>query len=91
VAGLAGADLNALNIPTEEEYVAAYCRRTGRDVIPSYAFYIAFSVFRLAAIFHGIKGRVVRGTASSAQAAERAEAFPELARIAWRQAAAVIL
>jgi aminoglycoside phosphotransferase (APT) family kinase protein len=91
VAGLAGADLNALNIPTEEEYVAAYCRRTGRDVIPSYAFYIAFNVFRLAAIFHGIKGRVVRGTASSAQAAERAEAFPELARIAWRQAAAVIL
>jgi aminoglycoside phosphotransferase (APT) family kinase protein len=91
VAGLAGADLNALNIPTEEEYVAAYCRRTGRDVIPSYAFYIAFNVFRLAAIFHGIKGRVIRGTASSAQAAERAEAFPELARIAWRQAAAVIL
>jgi aminoglycoside phosphotransferase (APT) family kinase protein len=88
VAGLAGADLNALNIPDEEEYVAAYCRRTDRDGIPSYAFYIAFNVFRLAAIFHGIKGRVIRGTASSARAAERAEAFPELARIAWRQASA---
>jgi aminoglycoside phosphotransferase (APT) family kinase protein len=85
VAGLAGADLNALNIPNEEQYVAAYCRRTGRDGIPSYSFYIAFNVFRLAAIFHGIKGRVLRGTASSAQAAERAEAFPALARIAWRQ------
>jgi aminoglycoside phosphotransferase (APT) family kinase protein len=88
VAGLAGADLAALNIPTEAEYVAAYCRRTGRENIPGYAFYIAFNVFRLAAIFHGIKGRVIRGTASSAQAAERAKAFPELAQIAWRQASA---
>jgi len=83
VAGLAGADLAALNIPTEAEYVAAYCRRTGREAISHYAFYIAFNMFRLAAIFHGIKGRVIRGTASSAQAAERAKAFPELARIAW--------
>jgi aminoglycoside phosphotransferase (APT) family kinase protein len=91
VAGLAGADLGTLNIPTEAEYVAAYCRRTRRDAIPHYAFYVAFNVFRLAAIFHGIKGRVMRGTASSAQAAERAEAFPELARIAWRLSAAAIL
>jgi aminoglycoside phosphotransferase (APT) family kinase protein len=91
VAGLAGADLRTLNIPTEAEYVAAYCRRTRRDAIPHYAFYVAFNVFRLAAIFHGIKGRVMRGTASSAQAAERAEAFPELARIAWRLSAAAIL
>jgi aminoglycoside phosphotransferase (APT) family kinase protein len=88
VAGLAGADLAALNIPDEAQYVAAYCRRTGRESIPGYGFYIAFNVFRLAAIFHGIKGRVIRGTASSAQAAERAKAFPELAQIAWRLAAA---
>ena len=86
VAGLAGADLAALNIPNEAEYIAAYCRRTGRKTIPNYTFYVAFNVFRLAAIFHGIKGRVLRGTASSVQAAERAKAFPELARIAWRQA-----
>ena len=83
VAGLAGADLAALNLPSEAEYVAAYCARTGRSGIPNYGFYIAFNFFRMAAIFHGIKGRVIRGTASSAQAAERAEAFPELARIAW--------
>ena len=86
IAGLKGVDLAALNLPSEAEYVAAYCRRTGRDGIPDYAFYLAFNVFRLAAIFHGIKGRVLRGTASSAQAAERAEAFPELARIAWELA-----
>lgn len=82
VAGLAGADLAALNIPSEADYVAAYCRRTGRTAIADYSFYLAFNFFRLAAIFHGIKGRVIRGTAASAQAAQRAEAFPELAAIA---------
>jgi len=87
VAGLAGADLKVLNIPGEAEYVAAYCKRTGREGVPDYPFYIAFNFFRMAAIFHGIKGRVARGTASSAQAAERAAVFPELASIAWSQAA----
>jgi aminoglycoside phosphotransferase (APT) family kinase protein len=82
VAGVAGTDLAALNIPSEAKYVSAYCQRTSRTAIPDYEFYIAFNFFRMAAIFHGIKGRVLRGTASSAQAAERAKAFPELARIA---------
>lgn len=86
VAGLAGADLAALNIPSEADYVAAYCRRTGRAGIPGYDFYIAFNFFRMAAIFHGIKGRAIRGTAASAQAQERATRFPELAAIAWTQA-----
>jgi aminoglycoside phosphotransferase (APT) family kinase protein len=82
VPGLGGADIAALNIPSEADYVAAYCRRTGRDSIPNYPFYLAFNLFRLAAIFHGIKGRVLRGTAANAQAAARAEALPRLARIA---------
>lgn len=89
VAGLAGADLAALNLPSEEQHIADYCRRTGREGIPNYPFYIAFNFFRLAAIFHGIKGRTMRGTASSANARERAASFPRLAEIAWRQAAAV--
>jgi len=84
VPGVAGADLKALNIPSEEDYVAAYCKRTGRAAIPHYDFYLAFNVFRLAAIFHGIKGRVLRGTASSAKAQERVKAFPDLAELAWR-------
>lgn len=83
VAGLAGAELAELNIPSEDAYVGAYCRRVGRSGIANYSFYLTFNFFRLAAIFHGIKGRVLRGTASSAQAAERAKAFPDLARIAW--------
>lgn len=82
VPGLGGADLAALNIPSEADYIAAYCRRTGRDGIANYGFYLAFNLFRLAAIFHGIKGRVLRGTAANAQAAQRAEAFPRLAALA---------
>ena len=85
VAGLAGADIAALGMPSERDYIAAYCARTGRTAIPDYDFYVAFNVFRLAAIFHGIKGRVIRGTAASAHACERAAAFPRLARLA-RQA-----
>ena len=86
VAGLAKADLAALAIPSEADYIAAYCRRTGRASIPNYEFYIAFNFFRLAAIFHGIKGRVIRGTAASAHAKERAKAFPALARLACESA-----
>jgi aminoglycoside phosphotransferase (APT) family kinase protein len=86
VAGLVGADLQALGIPTEAEYLAAYCARTGRDSLPAYDFYVAFNFFRLAAIFHGIKGRVIRGTAASAQAEGRVAVLPEVAELAWRQA-----
>lgn len=85
VAGLNGANLRELGIPSEAAYIDAYCNRTRRQGLPAYGFYMAFNFFRLAAIFHGIKGRAIRGTASSAQAKERARAFPELAEIAWQQ------
>ena len=82
VAGIGGADPIALGLPSEADYIAAYCARTGRAGIANWDFYVAFQFFRLAAIFHGIKGRVLRGTATNAQAATRAEAFPRLARLA---------
>jgi len=85
VAGLANADLDALNIPGEAEYVDSYCQRTGRPSMPGYDFYVAFNFFRLAAILHGIKGRVIRGTAASAGAREKALAFGQLAELAWSQ------
>jgi len=84
--GLTGLDLPALNIPSEEAYVGAYCRRTGRDGIPNLDFYMAFNLFRLAGIVHGIKGRVVRGTASSAHASSMADSLEPLADLAWEQA-----
>ena len=85
-AGLVGLDLEALNIPSEADYVAAYCRRTGRDGIPDLDFYMAFNLFRLAGILHGIKGRVARGTAASAHAAAMVEGLEPLADLAWAQA-----
>ena len=85
-AGLAGLDLAALNIPSEADYVAAYCRRTGRDGIADLDFYMAFNLFRLAGILHGIKGRVARGTAASAHAAAMIEGLEPLANLAWEQA-----
>lgn len=85
VPALVGTDLRALNIPSEEDYVAAYARRMGRTDLPGYDYAMAFCTFRLAAIFHGIKGRVIRGTAANAKARERAETLPELTRIAWEQ------
>jgi aminoglycoside phosphotransferase (APT) family kinase protein len=84
--GLVGCDLKALGIPTEAEYVAAYCRRTGRDGIPDLDFYMAYNMFRLAGIIHGIRGRVVRGTAASAHAKKSAEGVELLADLAWEQA-----
>lgn len=82
VAGLGGQDPVALGLPSESDYVAQYCANTGRESLPHYDFYIAFNFFRMAAIFHGIKGRVARGQAASAHAAKRAEAYPRLVRLA---------
>jgi aminoglycoside phosphotransferase (APT) family kinase protein len=84
--GLVGADLAALNIPDEAAYVAAYCRRTGRDGIADLDFYLAFNLFRLAGIVHGIKGRLARGTAASAHAAAMVAMLEPLADLAWAQA-----
>ena len=86
VAGLAGADLAALNAPSEQEYLALYAERTGLSDRSDYDFFVAFSFFRVAAIIHGIKGRLARGTAASPDAAERVKALPELAELAWEQA-----
>jgi aminoglycoside phosphotransferase (APT) family kinase protein len=86
VAGLGDSDLEKLNIPSEAAFLEQYCRRTQRAGMPGYDFYIAFNFFRIAAIFHGIKGRSIRGTAASAQARERGAVFPELAALAWKQA-----
>ena len=61
-------------------------RRTGRDGIADLDFYMAFNLFRLAGIVHGIKGRVVRGTAASAHAASMAASLEPLAELAWAQA-----
>lgn len=85
-AGLARMDLAALGIPSEEEYVAAYCRRTGRESLADKDYLVVFNMFRLAAILHGIRGRIVRGTAASPHAVETAAKLEPLADLAWAEA-----
>jgi aminoglycoside phosphotransferase (APT) family kinase protein len=80
--GLAGVDRQALGIPSDEEYIARYCERTGRDGIANWNFYLAFSLFRLAAIVQGIRKRAEIGTASSAEADARGALVRPLADMA---------
>ncbi len=63
--GLGGLDRKALGVPTEEEYVAAFCKRAGLDGIPNWDFYIAFNFFRLAAIIQGVMKRALDGNGSN--------------------------
>ena len=65
MSGLGGIDAQALGIPTEQEYVANYCRRMDIDAIDNWSFYMAFSCFRLAAITQGVAKRGADGNASS--------------------------
>ncbi len=85
--GLAGLDLSALGIPSEQAYVAAYCARTRRAAIDQdhWDFYIAYNLFRLAGILQGIMGRVKAGTAASQQALEMGRAARPLAELGWRE------
>lgn len=62
---LLGVDFATRGIPTEKEYVTAYCRRTGRDGIDNWNFYLSFGVFRLASISQGVYRRVLNGVAPS--------------------------
>ncbi len=68
MSGLAGADIKALGIPTEEEFVSLYCERTGISGISHWDFYLSFSLFRLAAILQGVAKRGREGNASSERA-----------------------
>ena len=79
-------DLKAHGIPTMEEYVAEYCRLTGRQGLPDLNWYMAYNMFRLAGICQGIVGRVRDGTANSPQAAAMAERVPLLGEGAWEYA-----
>lgn len=83
--GLVGADLQALNLPSEAEYVEGYRRRRGLKAVSDLDFYVAFNLFRLSAIFHGIKARIARGTASSAHARDMVATLPLFSDIALQQ------
>ncbi len=82
--GIAGLDHAALGIPSEAEYIAAYCARSGRERIEHWDFYLAYNLFRIAAILQGIMGRVRDGTAASADARDAGRRARPLAELGWR-------
>jgi aminoglycoside phosphotransferase (APT) family kinase protein len=84
--GLKGVDHQALGIPAEDEYVAAYCRRTGRDGIAHWEFYLIFNMFRIGAILHGVLARALQGNASSQNAVNQGGRAQRVADVAWDMA-----
>ena len=85
--GLAGIDLAPLGIPSEQEYLASYCRRTGRAGVEPrvWEFCMAYNLFRIACIRQGILRRVVDGTAASRHAREAGGRARETAELGWQQ------
>lgn len=84
--GIGGLDLTALSLPGEGAYIDAYCRRTGREKLVGFDYYIVFNMFRFAAILHGIRARAVRGTAVSESAQTTGAKFARVAQFAWNEA-----
>jgi aminoglycoside phosphotransferase (APT) family kinase protein len=85
--GIGGLDLASLGIPSEAEYMGRYCERTGRGAINQshWDFYIAYNLFRIAAILQGIMKRVVDGTAASAHARDAGGRAKPMAELGWQQ------
>ncbi len=84
--GAAGLDLAALGIPSESDYVRRYCERTGRSferVMADWDFYMAYNLFRLAAILQGVAVRARQGMSASAGSLEEARRVRPLAELAW--------
>ncbi len=86
--GIGGVELASLGIPNESEYIHRYCDRTGlarpQDLKADWNFYLAYNMFRIAAILQGIAKRVEAGTASSAQAKASGAGARPMAELAWK-------
>ncbi|MDR2853260.1 MAG: phosphotransferase [Burkholderiaceae bacterium] len=86
--GLGGVDVQSLGIPTEAEYIRRYCERTGlttpEALAPDWNFYMAYNLFRIAAILQGIAKRAEAGTASSEQAVASGRGARPMAQMAWQ-------
>ena len=86
--GIGGLPHAELGIPSEAEYIRLYCERTKlatpEQLQQDWNFYLAYNLFRLAAILQGIAKRIEMGTASSAQAIASAAGAKPLAQMGWR-------
>ncbi|MEQ6250859.1 phosphotransferase family protein [Sulfitobacter sp. HNIBRBA3233] len=67
--GMAGLDRKALGLPSDEEFIAQYCKRRGIDGIDNFGFYLGFTFFRMAGIIQGVLKRALDGNASNPERA----------------------
>ncbi len=81
--GIAGLDHKALGIPIEAEYMKRYCERTRRPPIEHWNFYLAYNLFRIAAILQGVYKRATEGIASSDNALKSGRNAKALAELGW--------
>ena len=84
--GIGGLDLAALGIPDEAYYLKQYSEATGLDGAEHWDFYLAYNLFRMAAILQGIARRAADGTAASSDALETGSKARPLAEIGWKYA-----
>ena len=86
--GIGGLDIGKLGIPSEADYISRYCERTGlttpQALAADWSFYMAYNMFRIAAILQGIAKRAEAGTASSAQAVTSGAGARPMAELAWK-------
>ena len=86
--GLGGTDFQALGLPAEDAYRAAYCDHVGRGPLADWRFYLAFAFFRMAAICQGVYARGLKGNASASNARDYGERARVLAALGWERASA---
>jgi aminoglycoside phosphotransferase (APT) family kinase protein len=84
--GIAGLDLDSLGIPSEQDFIRRYCSRTGRAAIEHWNFYLAYNLFRIAAILQGVYKRALEGLASADNAHAAGDNARALASIGWQYA-----
>jgi aminoglycoside phosphotransferase (APT) family kinase protein len=83
--GLLGVDFGATGILSEAEFLERYRGLTGRERIDDFAYFKAFSLFRLAAILQGVFKRSLQGNASNTTASQFGDAVEQLARVACQK------
>ncbi|MCU5784115.1 phosphotransferase enzyme family protein [Alcanivorax balearicus MACL04] len=84
VRGLDGLDLSERGIPDEHVLLERYCRGCGRDGISDWPVFLAFALFRTAAILQGVYARALQGNASNRDALEVGKRAGLMAERGWQ-------
>jgi len=81
--GIDGLDLAAAGIPSEADQIARYRARRGIGPIHDWPVFMAFALFRVAAILQGVHARAVAGNASNADALAVGKQATVMAERGW--------